>query len=183
MNCKEKDIAYIYRDVVSLLFILLCIPAEMPIEYMEVSHMRISEDRPYDKKIQEEADRLYHLRPPHRADPVKPVRGDSQRLRQWKQRKRGEEGDTPPEREVEDDFEKIEETVREANQRLAKNGSNIRCCVFREKEKICLDVVRLTTSGKKVLDDLCVKDITHEDLLPWLNRIHNLEGIVVDREV
>ncbi len=143
--------------------------------------MKIHEDNIYDKKIRDNSLKPYRVKPAHSADGIRPVSSESQRRRKWNgneyERNRKNEN-----AEVADDFHSMEEQVIEANRILEENNSNLRMCIFRDNEAICLDVVRLTEKGHSILTDLCVKDITHEKLLSWLTKIHDLEGIVVDRQ-
>lgn len=143
--------------------------------------MKIQEDNYYDKNHREEILKPYRVKPLHSGDGIRAVHSDSQRRRQWSgsEYKKNKNGERP---EVADDFQAMEEQVIEANRLLAENKSGIRMCLFRDGESICLDVVRLNKSGHSILTDLCVKDITHEELMSWLSKIHNLEGIVVDRQ-
>ena len=84
----------------------------------------------------------------------------------------------PIKNENKDHFEELVNAGSFINKILIRNHVPYRFCIYRLKNEIMIDIVKLDISGKiiKVLK----KNITHEDFFDWIRRIENSGGILID---
>lgn len=123
-------------------------------------------------------DRVYEVPAAGQPRPVGQTSGITERRRRQPQRRR--RGMGGPGQRVQDHFEELAEAAAIANQRLIRQGSKYRFCIFRETGRIILESVLLDKDGGSVAAS-SRRDVTNLDFLLFLAHIEEGEGLYFER--